>query len=37
MSRRKNVLMVTTGILIGLLMVGTEAHAAEAPPIRVSR
>ena len=36
MSRRKNVLMVTTGILIGLLMAGTAAHAAEAPPIRVS-
>ena len=36
MSRRKNVLMVTTGILIGILMAGTAAHAAEAPPIRVS-
>ena len=36
MSRRKNVLMVTTGILIGLLMASTAAHAAEAPPIRVS-
>lgn len=36
MSRRKNVLMVTTGILIGLLMAGTAAHAAEASPIRVS-
>ena len=36
MSRRKNVLMVTTGILIGLLMAGSAAHAAEAPPIRVS-
>ena len=29
MSRRKNVLMVTTGILIGILMAGTAAHAAE--------
>ena len=28
MSRRKNVLMVTTGILIGILMAGTAAHAA---------
>ena len=36
MSRRKNVLMVTTGILIGILMASTAAHAAEAPPIRVS-
>ena len=36
MSRRKNVLMVTTGVLLGLLMAGTAAHAAEAPPIRVS-
>lgn len=35
MSRRKNLLMVTTGILIGLLVAGTAAHAAEAPPIRV--
>lgn len=35
MSRRKNALMITTGVLIGLLVAGTAAHAAEAPPIRV--
>ena len=39
MSRRKNVLMVTTGILIGILMAGTAAHAAlySAPAGRRTR
>lgn len=36
MSGRKSTLIVTTGILIGLLVAGPTAHAAEAQPIRVS-
>lgn len=36
MSGRKSALIVTTGILIGLMMAGPTVHAAEAQPIRVS-
>lgn len=36
MSGRKSALIITTGILIGLMTAGPTVHAAEAQPIRVS-